>query len=96
MIIHKKIRVGAKEIDALCMRLVRKNLIVLRGARGYIMCGYLDLRAAEKIRDVAAKITGVSTIKGALQTTVTACTASARRLGIHKGQAVRDVLAVIA
>lgn len=92
----KKIKVGKKYISALSMKLCSKNLVLLRASKGYVMCGYLNLAAAEKFKDVAIKITGVSTIKDALSTKVFACTASAKRLGIRKGQPIKEVLKIIA
>ena len=96
MLKYKKIKVRSRIVEMLLLKLADKNLIVLRGSRGYIMCGYLNLRVAEKSRDVAVKITGVSTIEDALGAAVHSCTRRARSLGIHKGQKIRDVLRIIA
>ncbi len=78
------------------MKLGNKNLIVLRGQKGYVMCGYLSLKAAGKFKDAAAVITGVSTLKEALKAKVYSATLKAKRLGIHKGQCIKDVLKIIA
>jgi len=78
------------------MGLAAKRLIVLRGRRGYVMCGYLNLQAAQKLRDAAVKITGVSTIEEALEAKVLACTTCARRLGIYPGQPIKETLKLIA
>lgn len=96
MLRYKKIRVGKKYIEAIWVKLQSKNFILLKGSRGYVMCGYLNLRVAEKFKDTAIKITGVSTIQEALKTTVHSATRPARRLGIYKGQPVKDVLRIIA
>lgn len=77
------------------LKLLEKTLIVLRGSRGYIMCGYLDLKTAEKFKDCAAVITGVSTIQDSLKSRIYSCTRQAKKLGIYKGQAVRDALKII-
>ncbi len=92
---YKKIRAGSGRIEALEMKLLEKKLIVMRGNKGYIMCGYLNLKAAEKFGDAAIKITGVSTISEALHSSVSACTSGARKLGVFKGQAVKDCLRLI-
>ncbi|MFA5008248.1 MAG: DUF1805 domain-containing protein [Candidatus Omnitrophota bacterium] len=92
----KKIKIGKKHITALTMPLQNKNLIVLRGKIGYIMCGYINLKVAEKFNDVAVKIVGVVTIDDALKANVHSCTSAAGKLGIKKGQPVRDVLERIA
>lgn len=95
MLKYKKIKIKDKYIEALLMRLLDKNLLVLRGSKGYIMCGYLNLRVAQKFKDVAIKITGVSSLKDAVQAKVSACTRPAKRLGIYKGQPIKDVLKII-
>ncbi len=96
MIEHRKIQIGPGVIEALACELTGKNLIVLRGSRGYVMCGYLDLAASEKFNDVAVKITGVSTIDDALKARVVSCTTAAMKAGIAPGQNIQDVLKIIA
>lgn len=95
MIEYKKIKVGKKYIEAILMKLQSKNLILLRGSRGYMMCGYLNMKAAEKFKDVAVKITGVSSIEEVLKTSVHSCTSPSRKLGIYKGQPIKEVLKII-
>lgn len=96
MLKHKRIRVGRKYIEAIWVKLQAKNFILLKGSRGYVMCGYLNLRAAEKFKDTAIKITGVSTIEEALKAKVASCTSPARRLDIDKGQPIKEILKIIA
>ncbi len=91
----EKIKVGKKYIDACLFKLDAKNLIVLKGSRGYIMCGYLNLKVAEKFKDVAVKITGISSIEEALKAKVHSCTSRARKLGVYKGQPIQKVLKII-
>lgn len=93
---HRKIRAGKKYIDAVWVKLQNKNFILLRGVRGFVMCGYLNLKAAEKFKDAAAKITGASTLREALKATVHSATGPAKKLGIYKGQPVKDALKIIA
>ena len=96
MIEHKKIKAGKKYIDAVLIKLSSENLIVLRGSYGYVMCGYLNLKTADKFKDAAVKITGVSNIKDALNAKVSALSRYAMKLGIYKDQPVKDVLKIIA
>jgi len=93
---YRTIRLKKASIEAWCLPLLEKNLIVLKGAKGYIMCGYLDMQAAEKCNDLAAQIKGVSTIAHALRARLCACTSKARAQGLYEGQAVKDALRVIA
>lgn len=92
----KKIRVGGKYIEAVSIKLLSKNFILLRGRKGFVMCGYLDLRTAQKFGDIAIKIVGVSTIKESLETKVHSCSFAAKKLGIHRNQPIKEVIAMIA
>ena len=96
MLKYKKIKIGKKYIEAVWVKLQGKNLILLRGSRGYVMCGYLNLKAAEKFKDAAVKVTGVSTIEEALKSSAHSCASQARKLGIYKGQPIKEVLKIIA
>ena len=78
------------------LSIVEKNLIVLRGSKGYIMCGYLNLSVANAFGEVAVKIVGVATIEDALKSKVHACSRAAAKVGIHKNQKIRDVLKIVA
>lgn len=92
----KTIPINGSCIEAFSTRLMTKNLVVLKGSKGYVMCGYLNMRVAEKFKDAAVKITGVSTIEDALNATVHSCSSAARKLGIKKGQPIKTVLPLIA
>lgn len=92
----KKIKVGKKIIRALAMNLTGRNLILLRGSRGYVMCGYLNLAAANRFGDIAVKIVGVNTIEEAIKTKVHSASRAALKIGIYKGQPIKDTLKAIA
>ena len=91
-----KIKVGKNYVEGLVASLGKKNLILLKGKNGYIMCGYLNLNVASRFNDTAVKITGVSNIKEALAAKVHSCTSRAKKKGIHKGQPIKEVLKIIA
>ncbi|MEW6075852.1 MAG: DUF1805 domain-containing protein [Candidatus Omnitrophota bacterium] len=93
---YKKIKVGKNTIEALCMKLGKKNLIVLKGQKGYVMCGYLNMQAAERFEEAAVMITGVSSISGALKSSVHSCSPAAAQLGIRPGQPIREALKLLA
>ena len=96
MLVSRKIKVGKKNILAVLVKLAGKNLIVLRGSRGYVMCGYLNLVAANKFGDVAVVVTGVASISQTLKAKVHSVSRAARKMGIKKGDSIKDVLKIIA
>lgn len=95
MLRYKKVRVGKNYIEAFSIRLQSKTFILLKGRKGYVMCGYLNLVTARKFGDVAVKITGISTIEEALKAKVHSFSPAAKRLGIFRGQPVVETLKII-
>lgn len=95
MLKYKRIKAGKSYIEAFCMNLQSKNLILLRGKKGYVMCGYLNISVANKFKDVAIKITGVSNIEEALKARVHSFTTAAKKIGIYKNQSIKEVLKII-
>lgn len=95
MVKNERIHTAHGDIEAVWVNLPNKNLIILRGTRGYVMCGYLDLAVAEKFGDAAVRITGVTTIEDALNARAESCTTAASSLGIRKGQPIKEVLDLI-
>jgi uncharacterized protein YunC (DUF1805 family) len=96
MITTKTIDINGRPVEALCMKLQEKNLIVLRGAKGYIMCGYLNMEAANKFNEVAVKITGVASIDDALKAKAAEVSLAAEKMNIKKDMPVKDILSFIA
>jgi uncharacterized protein YunC (DUF1805 family) len=59
-------------------------LLLIKTPKGYVMCGYLNMEAAEKLGDIAARVSGVKTFEDALNAQVNALTSQAGQLGIKK------------
>ncbi|MDD4908369.1 MAG: DUF1805 domain-containing protein [Candidatus Omnitrophica bacterium] len=93
---HKKIKTGGKYIEAFWIRLLSKNLILLKGSKGYLMCGYLNMLSAQRSGDIAGKFIGARTIEEALKAKLHSCTGKAGRSGLYPGQPVKDALKLIA
>ena len=92
---YKRIKIGKSYIEAVAIKLLSKSFVLLRGSRGYMMCGYLDLGVAKKFKDVAAKIAGVASIEDALEAKIHSCTPAAKKLGIKPGQPVKEALKLL-
>jgi len=67
-------------------------LLVIRAPRGFVMCGYLDISMAERLDDVAVKVTGVSNFEDVLASGVVEATQAAIDLGIEVGMPARRAL----
>ncbi len=95
MFIYRKLNVRGKQVEAFQLKLFSRNLIVIKGNKGYIMCGYLNMDTAEKLKEVAVRISGVNTISQALKANVEVCSKNAQKLGIYKGQPITEVIEII-
>lgn len=95
MIRTKTINTKKGKVLAISTKLCAKTLILFKGKKGYIMCGYLNLAAASKFSDIAAKIVKISTIEEALKTTIHSSTKMAKKAGIYKGMPVKEALEII-
>ncbi|MDP8253648.1 MAG: DUF1805 domain-containing protein [Candidatus Kaelpia aquatica] len=93
--IKEIIKVGDSFIEAVSIKLGNHNLIILRGSRGYIMCGYLNMDVADNFGDIAIKITGVGTIQEALDTAAKEVSREAKNIGIYEGQSINEILKLI-
>ncbi len=93
---YRYLTVGGKRLLGISLPLGAKRLVVLTGSRGYVMCGYLNLSAANRFGDVAVKVSGVATIADCLKARVHAVSRAAQRCGIRPGVSIKQILPLIA
>lgn len=67
------------------VHLGKAPLPVIKARNGYIMCGYLNMDAANKLGDIAGKVTGVNDFNEMLEKQVVEVSLKARELGINPG-----------
>jgi len=67
-------------------------LLIIQAKRGFVMCGYLNMNAANKLGDVAGKVTGVKTFIDMLDTYVIEVSENAKQIVLHEGMIVKDFL----
>ncbi len=60
------------------------NMIVIQCEKGYIMCGYLNMEAAEKFGD-AAVLAGGADFQALLDNPIRGMTSAAEALGVREG-----------
>jgi len=70
-------------------------LILIRGKRGFIMCGYINLDVVEKLDLVVARVSGVSSVEEMLEKEVSNATSRAKEIGIKVGVKVKDIIDLI-
>ena len=67
-------------------------LLIIKVKKGYVMCGYLNIAAANKLGDIAGRVTGVKTFEDVLNATVVEVSDLARKQGLKEGMNARDFL----
>jgi uncharacterized protein YunC (DUF1805 family) len=70
-------------------------LVAVIGERGFVMCGFLDIDAAERLGVAAAVVSGVKTFDDVLKAEVKAVTSKAEGLGVRRGITGYEALRVL-
>ena len=71
-------------------------LLLVKGGKGFVMCGYLNFEAAEKVGSAAAIVSGVNSFEDVLNAEIKAVTTKAKVLGLETGRVVREVIGFLA
>ena len=67
-------------------------LLLIKGEKGLVMCGYLNADAAERIGLAAAIVSGVNTFDDVLNAQIKVATSKAQELGVEPGMVVKEVI----
>lgn len=67
-------------------------LLLIIAEKGFVMCGYLNVDAAEKIGVAAAMVSGVKSFEDVLNAQVKAVTTKAKNLGAEVGISATEAL----
>ena len=57
-------------------------LVAIIGSKGFVMCGFLNIEAAEKLNVTASMVSGVKTFEDVLKAEIKAATSKAKMKGI--------------
>jgi len=67
-------------------------LLLVVAEKGFVMCGFLNVEAAERLGVAAATVSGVKTFEDVLNAEVKAVTSKAKTLGVSVGMKGVDAL----
>ncbi len=67
-------------------------LLVIKAAKGFVMCGYLNIDVANKLGDVAVRVTGVRSFDDVLNARAVDVSEAAKKLSITVGMSGRDAI----
>lgn len=92
MIEIDNINIDGKLYETIKIDLEPAPLILIRGSRGFLMCGYLNMEAADKLGAVAVSTSGVKTVDDLLKKQISKISVKARELGIKEGMSGQEAL----
>jgi uncharacterized protein YunC (DUF1805 family) len=90
--IIEQIKIGNKTFTGLQWEMQNAPLLLIKANKGFVMCGYLNIDTANRLGDMAAMVSGVSTFEDALQASLKAVSGPAQKLGITVGMTAREAL----
>lgn len=67
-------------------------LLLMVAEKGFVMCGFLNIEAAEKLGVAAAMVSGVKTFEDVLNAQVKAATTKAKNSGVETGMKGSEAL----
>ncbi len=67
-------------------------LLLIVAEKGFVMCGFLNVEAAERLGVAAAMVSGVKTFEDVLNAEIKAATTKARGMGIQLGTRGEEAL----
>ena len=89
---HLDFDLDGKKAEGLVVGLPGAPLVLAYGRQGFVMCGYLNIEAADKLGVAAAMVRGVSTIDDLLDAKVQKVSGAAGKLGVAEGMTGREAL----
>ncbi|MCL4334379.1 MAG: DUF1805 domain-containing protein [Candidatus Thermoplasmatota archaeon] len=67
-------------------------IVVINGRKGFLMCGYLNMEAADKTGAIAVSISGVNSFDDLLNKEVGKISVKARQEGVKEGMTGKEAL----
>ena len=88
----KKIKLENGQVIGSFIELNNAPLIVLQAKKGYVMCGYLNMNTANKLGDIAGRVSGVKTFEEALDSIIVEASENAKKMSLHEGMKTKEFL----
>jgi uncharacterized protein YunC (DUF1805 family) len=89
---EQKLKLDKEQVTGYHIDLGKAPLIIIQAKKGYIMCGYLNMNTANKVGDIAGKVSGVKTFEDVLNTTIIEVSEQAKKEGLTEGMNATDFL----
>ncbi len=90
------IKVDGRNFDAYTIKTTNASMLIIRGGRGMLACGYVKLETADRLGDILAVVSGVNSYADMLEKPVVGVSKSAAAIGIKVGMSGEDALRLLA
>ncbi|MCR4575039.1 MAG: DUF1805 domain-containing protein [Lentisphaeria bacterium] len=87
-----KVTIGGQEFEAISFPTEHSVVLMIRGRKGLLGCGYLSVATADKTGDALAVVSGVKNYDDMMSASVKAVSAAATELGVTIGMSGREAL----
>ena len=88
----KIIELDKGQVEGFRIDLDNAPLILVKAKRGYVMCGYLNINAANKLGDIAGRVTGVKSFEDVLNAEIAEISDNAKKIGLKVGMKGKEFL----
>ncbi len=92
MIFVDLIKIGEQTALGIKLEVSNAPILILRGEKGLLTCGYFNVDVADRIGDAIAVVTNVKNFDEMLTSKVVAVSKKAEELGIKIGDSGKDAL----
>ena len=86
------VTINAQTLDAVAFPTEHSVVLMIRGKKGLLGCGYLSVATADKTGDAVAIVSGVKNYDDMLKAEVKAVSAPAAALGVAAGMTGKEAL----
>jgi len=94
--IKEQLRIADKTATGVLIELPDSPpLVMIIGNSGFVMCGFLNIDAAERLNVAAAMVSGVKSFEDVLKAEVKAASSKARSKGISVGMKGEEALKLL-
>lgn len=92
----EKLNLFGMDFEAFKIDLYGSKLMLIKGSKGFLACGYINLQTAEKLGHAAAIVRGVASFDDMLNASVCEVSESAKKLGVEAGISGAKALQILA
>jgi uncharacterized protein YunC (DUF1805 family) len=89
---EKIIQLDKGKAEGFLIELDNAPLILIKAKKGYVMCGYLNMNAANKLGDIAGRVTKVKSFEDVLNAEILEISDNAKKAGLAAGMRGKDFL----